>query len=58
MTNKELDEEKRRIEHIMTTKSLSKKEESELNATLNKITRAKLESKKPAEEESYPEDGN
>ena len=57
MTNQELDEEKRKIEHIMSTKSLSKKEESELNAKLNKITRAKLESGRPVEEDSFTEVG-
>lgn len=57
MTNRELDEEKNKIEHIMSTKSLSKKEQSELNARLNKITRAKLESGRPIKEDSFPEEG-
>ena len=36
MSNYELDEERKRIEHIMSTKSLTKKEEAELNNKLNK----------------------
>ena len=51
MSNYELDEERKKIEHIMSTKSLTKKEEAELNNKLNKITRVKLETNRPAAEE-------
>lgn len=51
MTNKELDEEKRRISHQMTIRTLSKKEESELNNILIKIGRLKFENKNVEESE-------
>lgn len=51
MSNYELDEERKKIEHIMSTKNLTKKEEAELNNKLNKITRVKLETNRPAAEE-------
>jgi uncharacterized coiled-coil DUF342 family protein len=43
MTLRELDEEKRNIEYEMSTRQLSKKEESELNAQLTKIGRLKAD---------------
>ena len=55
MTNFELDEQRKNIEHIMSTKSLTKKEEAELNSKLNKITRIKLESNRPVGEQQFSE---
>ena len=42
----------------MSTKSLLKKEEAELNNTLTKITIAKLESHRPASEVDHSENKN
>lgn len=43
MTNRELDAERERIEYEMSTRSLSKKEEGELNSLLTKIGRIKAD---------------
>jgi chromosome segregation ATPase len=58
MSNRELDEERARIEQIMTTKSLSKKEESELNHTLNKIARLKQDTSRPVDDWEQPDERN
>ena len=42
----------------MSTKTLSKKEEAELNNTLTKITRAKLEPNRPTKEADQPDNKN
>ena len=58
MNNREIDGEKARIEQIMMTKTLNKKEESDLNSKLHKLARAKQESNRPVSEVDKKEDQN
>lgn len=52
MSNRQLDQEKARIEQIMSTKVLSKKEEAELNSLIYKIQRIKQETNRQVHEEA------